>query len=418
VETQTARPAACTVALQGFGEVRPLNSVRIASEVQGRVTQVHPHLDTGEIITKGELLFAVDTRKYKAALQDAQAEFQRLGHVLKRLKHEERIASIRLRDFQRNQELLRKEMERYRTLLRESQAVSRSALEEHERIFNAAREETVAHRMEVSVFPLRIKETQSAMDAAQARCDMALTDLKRCTVRAPFTGRLQKVDIKIGQYVSEGTEVLTLADDSILEIIVPLDADKAFKWLRFTQGNETCGGFKRPFPTSCSVIWTASCDATRHQGRVHKIVRYNKQNRTLDVAVRLTNSQSKSPQALAEGMFCEVLIPGRSLDNVLRIPRRAISHDDTVRVAHNNRLKTQPVQIAYRDDDYAYVSSGLHPKDRIIVSPLADPLENCLLAEMPLDQEVNSISASSQDSPPPPHAELPATRGIMQKEIL
>ena len=59
VKTLVARPRNVAVSIQGFGEVKPLNTVSIAPEVAGTIVAVHPRLEVGEIIEKGALLFAV-----------------------------------------------------------------------------------------------------------------------------------------------------------------------------------------------------------------------------------------------------------------------------------------------------------------------------------------------------------------------
>ena len=236
VETVKAVPAPCAVHLKGYGQIRPLDSVDISPEVSGCVASVHPRLETGETIAKGEVLFAIDPPTYQAALRDAQAELERNNHVLEKMRREEIIARLRMEDLQRNLDLAETELDRYRQLFEDNQAVSRSALDAQERALNAARESVAAQRMDVDVYPIRIQETLNAIESAKARRDRAKTDLDHCSVRAPFTGRIKAVHVERGQYLSPGQNVLTLADDSILEIIVPLDADQAAKWLKFFPG--------------------------------------------------------------------------------------------------------------------------------------------------------------------------------------
>jgi len=83
---------------------------------------------------------------------------------------------------------------------------------------------------------------------------------------------------------------------------------------------------------------------------------------------------------LVEGMFCTVRIPGKQLKNVVRLPRWAVTFDNTVYIVNGeNRLKTIPVTVARTEGETIYVSAGLNPGDTVITTRLIDPLENALL---------------------------------------
>ena len=64
---------------------------------------------------------------------------------------------------------------------------------------------------------------QAQLEAAQARAELAQLELDRCTLRAPFPGRLLDTMVFEGQYVTKGTTIATLADVSSLRAYVPLD---------------------------------------------------------------------------------------------------------------------------------------------------------------------------------------------------
>jgi hypothetical protein len=82
---------------------------------------------------------------------------------------------------------------------------------------------------------------------------------------------------------------------------------------------------------------------------------------------------------LVEGMFCSVEIPGRPMVNVVRLPRWAVSFNNTVYIVKNNRLKTVPVTVIRSQDEQTFISAGLVEGDRVIITRLVDPMENSLL---------------------------------------
>ena len=79
-------------------------------------------------------------------------------------------------------------------------------------------------------------------------------------------------------------------------------------------------------------------------------------------------------------MFCSVRIPGKRLENVVRLPRWAVSFDQMVYIADaQSRLQTVPVSVARAEGETVYVSKGLNPGDTVITTRLIDPLENALV---------------------------------------
>ena len=114
---------------------------------------------------------------------------------------------------------------------------------------------------------------------------------------------------------------------------------------------------------------------------LHRIVKFDQKTRTLTVAVRV-NSKNKEKTGglpLVDGMFCSVKIPGKTLEQVIRLPRLAVSYKNTVYTSVSNRLKTVPVIVEYIEGEYAYISDGLNDGDFVLTTRLVDPLENALL---------------------------------------
>ena len=215
--------------------------------------------------------------------------------------------------------------------------------------------------------------------------ETAATNLERCEARAPFNARIKSVSLEKGQYVTPGQNVVTLADDSVLEILVPLDSRDARKWLRFREDktNQKAAWFSSLEQVPCQISWTENNNGQTWDGRLHRVVKFDQQTRTLTVAVRVDAETAKKIKSLslplAEGMFCSVKIPGRTLHSVFQLPRQAVSFDNTVYIAVDNRLKTVPVKVARVEGENAYVADGLNAGDMVVTTRLIDPLENALL---------------------------------------
>ena len=343
VEAMQIKKADIPVFITGYGEVKALTVVPIAPEVSGRIADIHPRLKIGEIIPKGEVLFKIDPKDYLTVLKTNRK---------------------RLKILKRSHELAKKEYQRFMVLFKKDNVATLSGLETAEKTMLAAAD------LENQI--IQVLET-------------AENNLERCEVIAPFNARIKSVSLEKGQYVTPGQNVVTLADDSVLEIQVPLDSRDARKWLRFNKDetNRNTTWFSNLEQVPCKIRWTENNNGQTWDGRLHRIIKFDQQTRTLIVAVRFDaeTDLKKSPQSLplVDGMFCSVKIPGRTLHNVFRLPRQAVSFENTVHIAVKDRLKTVPVNVVRVDGENAYVAGGINTGDMVVTTRLIDPLESALL---------------------------------------
>jgi membrane fusion protein, multidrug efflux system len=349
VEAITVQPETVQVMLQGFGQVRALNVVEVAPEIAGQVVAVHPRLDVGEIIAAGEVLFEVDARDYAARQTEAQAQVEQLGRTIERLEMQYANDRERLKTLERSRQLANDEFERLKALFEQDDVGTRSGVDAAERAYHAAADHAEQLAQAVALYPLRIQETRDALTSAQAGLEMRALGVDRTQVRAPFTARVKRVGVEAGQYVTPGPAVLTLANDAILEISVPLDSRQAREGLRFKPGANATqeAWFNELEPVECMITWTESVHAVSDatpghswRGRLHRVEQYDERTRTVTVAVRVDGAdavpQTPDGLPLVDGMFCSVTIPGRSVESVYRLPRQAVSFTGDVFVAVGN----------------------------------------------------------------------------------
>ena len=357
VKVEKIQAASIPVTITGYGQVRTVTAVHISAEVAGQVVAVHPRLRVGERIVADEVLFRIDDRNYAAAVAQGMAEVDQLAGA---------------------------EFQRVSNLFDEHQVGTRSSVDRAEQAYNAAVDQADQMAQAVALYPIRIQEAGSTLAAARARLQLAHANLARCEVRAPFDCRLTLAAVEQGQYVSPGPPLLTLADDRLLEIQVPLDSRDVRQWMRFAPASEPVNQawFGQPETVACRIRWSEDKAGHAWHGRLHRIVAYDEKTRTITVAVRIAAADAVAGNGdlpLVEGMFCSVEIPGRTLPQAFRVPRSAVSFKDTVFVAMDGRLKTVAVQVARLDGDHAYITGGLNEGDAVIVTRLVDPLENSLL---------------------------------------
>lgn len=390
VQVREVFPEDVPVFISGYGEVGVVNEVSISAEVAGRLVEVHPDAVAGAQVEIGDVLFRIDDRDYRAATDEASAAVRQLEHTILRLEKQWSSDRERLKTLNRNRELAKAEFLRLKRLYEKDNVGTRSGVEAAEQKWNAAVDQVAQMEETLSLYPIRIQETRHGLEGARARLQMASARLDRCTVTAPFTARIKSVNLEPGQYVSPGMELIRLADDSVLELHVSLDSRDARRWLRFEKGTGSARNawFDHLRPVPCEIRWTEDAGGHVWRGRLDRVVRFNEQTRTITVAVRVTGSDAVAGHGglpLVEGMFCKVRIPGIVLQDVYRLPRWAVSFEETVYVSEERRLKTLPVTVARIQGEETLVSGGLEPGDKVVVTRLVDPLENALLEIVPAE---------------------------------
>lgn len=336
VRVVRVEPRQVNVMVSGYGEIKSRSTVTLPAEVTGRVTSVHENLQVGAVIEKGEVLCTINQQDFQLELDTAQT---------------------RLKSLSRDLELARKEYARVNNLYRKKKVGTLSSVENAERSMNSIVNQH--------------SQVKQAMEMAQLR-------LERCTIHAPFTGRITSLNVEQDEYVRPGNELLTIVNDADLEVEVSLDSGDSVNWLRFKPLTTGTGSwFGLPEDTDCTITWTEK-EEVRGKGKLDRVVRFDPATRSLVVAVRL-QPDSNAPFPLVEGMFCRVDIEGQQLTKVFVLPRQAVTFESKVYVAVDNRLQTRQVEVARVQEGKALVSGGLNSGDTVIITRLEDPVEKTLL---------------------------------------
>ena len=335
VRVMRVQSRSVAVTVRGYGQVRSRTVVPLSAEVTGRITAIRTPMEEGDVVNRGEVLLRIDERDYQIEYNSAR----------------DRLAILR-----RDRKLADDELRRVRTLYRQKKVGTLSAVEKAESALNAVAD--------------RIRQLEKTMELARIK-------LGRCVIRAPFTCRVTGIEVEKDEYVTPGRKLLTITDDADLEVVVSLDSRDALELLRYRGGSRPQGWFEVVEPVTCRISWTE--DRKIHgTGRLDRVVRFDPQTRTVFVAVRLGRQQDAA-FPLVDGMFCEVAIPGRTLEHVFVLPREAVSFENTVYLVKNNRLHTREVEVARVEEGQAIITSGLAAGDIVVITRLENPLENSLV---------------------------------------
>lgn len=322
-----------TPEIEAMGQAQPAQHVVLRAEVGGRVTMLHPEWEAGGRFRKGELLVALEREDYEAALAEAQS----------------RLAQANLQldlDIQRQQ------------------AAEDELLQSGETLPEGA-------GRRIALREPQVKAARSAVAAAQAAVGRAQRNLDRTQLHAPFDAVLLAKGVDVGSVVSPQAMVAELAAIHRFHLEAAFPPGQ-LRWLPETTAN---GRFAGEPPVAVHVH-TGGGTFTR-EGKMIRVlgdVDGNMARVLVEIPDPLHDDGDMQPLLL--GMYGRCMLPGRELQDVLLIPRRALHDDKEVWVAgEGDRLEKRMPELLLTRDDVVVVGSGLPRDARIIVSPLVAAVE-------------------------------------------
>ena len=79
--------------------------------------------------------------------------------------------------------------------------------------------------------------------------------------------------------------------------------------------------------------------------------------------------------ALPMGTFVSATIEGKTVQNVVRIPRSVMrGNGQIVVVGSDNLLEIRSVDLLRADGEYAYIKGGVSPGERISITGIENPI--------------------------------------------
>lgn len=193
--------------------------VLIAADIAGKVSKVT--VREGQRVAVGDVLFEFDAEPFRLAAQQARSRVETVRSEFASLKSNDRALSKLIELGEENVELKKRDVERKSTLI-QNKAGSEINLDASAAALNTAQNQLELLRQQrdgvrnqllgQSDLPI---EKFPAFLQAQAALEQATRDLNHAVVRAPIAGRATQVDnIQVGRYVTAGTPIFALVDDS------------------------------------------------------------------------------------------------------------------------------------------------------------------------------------------------------------
>lgn len=352
----------------GYVVVQP-TSVELVTELSGRTTafessDVRPQVSgiirrrlftEGSLVKRGQILYEIDPRLYRAAANEARANLQ----------------SARA-----NSEAARTLAERYRPLA-EMEAISR---QDYTNALASSRQATAS-----------VAQTSAALETAQI-------NLKFTTVPAPITGRIGRSLYTVGALVS-ASQADPLAQIQRLD---PMFVD-------IQQSAADMLALRRTLGRGGIIATRGDVRLTLEDGEVYGPVGsvefsetiVNRETGTVTLRARFPNPDG----LLLPGMFVRARFAQAINQRAFLVPQTAIARDPQGNatlfvIGQDGRAMQKTVRTERPQGAYWVVTTGLNPGDRIVTQGLSKITPNQSVKAVPerTEEQIKAPAPGSRDA--------------------
>ena len=289
------------------GEVRPRVESRLGFRVGGKI--IARKVDIGTVVKRGQVLMQLDPQDLQ--LTQAQAR-----------------ATLRAAETQRD--LARDELKRYEEL-RKQNFVSQAVLDARKTAFASA---------------------QANVDAARAGFSVQSNQARYATLVSDTDGVVTAISAEVGQVVSPGTPVVSVANTNDKEIVISLPEDKvdAMRKVR----NVTVRMWANP--------------AVAIPGKIREV------SPVADPATRTYPVRVSIPGAGSDvklGMTARVQFASTSATPQMRLPLTALFNEKSstaVWVVEKGAVRLVPVQVGGTSGNDVVIASGISPGQTVVTA--------------------------------------------------
>ncbi|WP_298170513.1 efflux RND transporter periplasmic adaptor subunit [Novosphingobium sp.] len=307
------------------GRFEAVQDVEIRPRISGAVDSVN--FREGVEVSKGQVLFTIDPRPYRAAAQQARADLAKAQALVTNARTE----------LARAQKLV------------DAQAISREEFETKE---------------------ANLRSAVAAAGAARANLEAKSLDLSFTTIRSPISGRISDKRVSIGTYVAAGQTVLTRVV-TVNPIRFAFEGAETFylKYVRQAQSGERESSRYAPNPVDIKLA-----DETNY--RWHGLMKFvdnaiDRNSGTIRAFAEVDNPTG----FLVPGMFGRARLLGSGTYSALLVPDESIVTDQTRRfvyvVGKDGKTVQRNVETGPLVEGLRVIKTGLAPSEKVILDGLA-----------------------------------------------
>lgn len=341
VSVSKATQEAVPTELRVVGTAEASSNVQVKSQIAGELVKVN--FTEGQNVQKGDLLFRIDDRPYRDALNQAEAAVERDRATVAQNQ------AMLARD-NANVKLAQSEADRQAELSK-SGLTPRSTLDQ-------AQANADANRASVRATQATIESAQAALKADEAAVANAKLNLSYCEIHAPLSGRTGNLLVHEGNLVKVNDVPLV-----VINQVSPI-------FVNFSVPEQHLNAIRRlnaAHPLSVKVF---SQDAPNRVATGHLSVIDNTVDTTTGT-IHLKAEFDNRDGMLWPGQFVTAVLTLDTVPNATVIPSEAVQSGQrgqfVYAVKADNSVEIRPVTIGGSFGNKTVVASGVAPGDTVVI---------------------------------------------------
>ncbi len=303
-----------TVYKQYIADIQAFRNVELRSRLTGFLESIH--VDEGAQVRKGQVLFRLNSEEYKAELAKAKA-----------------LRSSAQADAKK----IELEMERTKKLV----------------------EKNIVSETEYELLEVQLRAANAKIEEASAMVQQAQTQLSFVEIRAPFDGRINRVLLKEGSLLNEGSLLTTISDLSQVNVYFDISESEYLNLARDSNFNRN--NYRKEVQ-----LLLANGDRYPSKG-IAEIVESEFESQTGSISLRARFPNQRL--LLSHGASGKIAVP-LATGNLLFIHQKCVLEIQDKVYAYvlqdDNTIKMTPFNAGQRVGHFYVVNSGLDRGDKVV----------------------------------------------------
>ncbi len=346
------------------GETEAVEQATVKARVSGILEEIKFNPD--DIVAEGDELFRIEQKEYIAALQSAEADVSSAEAELVSAQAEIEVADARIAAVDAQIAAAEADFKRINEL-KNSNAVSTAEWDTSKAALGTAMAGKKGAVAGKSAAEAKVVNVEAKVEKTIADLEQAKLNLERTIVKAPISGRVDRLLVKRGNLVENGTELIQIVKNDPIWANFNLSERFILDLERYSKKAPE----EKFDPSTVKVYMKRGGDLDfPFEGRLdYYDPRIDQDTGTLQMRGVFPNQPGG--KLLTPGMFVRVRVQIGTYENALLIPERAIGRDVSGTyvfvVDKENKAARKPVVLGTKVGELIVIETGLKPGDNVIV---------------------------------------------------
>ena len=328
VNVQILTPIDYQIKIKSTGTTTPITQTVLTSEVGGEVIYRSKKFSEGSSVISGEILAKID---------DTDLQLQYKNALLQLASAEVQFAV--------------------------QQAEAEIAQEAWDQVGEGAPQELTTKKPQ-------LKQAKAALEVAKAQVQSAEKKLNKTEITAPYTGRIQNINIDLGSTIIPGQPVGSMYTSNEIEVTLSVK-DSDLKFLDIPMDGRKLNPDQKSIVVIKSLYKGEMQEWAGNLERVDGVI--DPMTRMIKLIANFKNNFiEETKPILPIGLFVEAEINGIQLEDIFMIPNSALTpNDELLFLNQDDALEIRKVSILTKMKNHILVKEGMKAGERVVVSKLS-----------------------------------------------